>query len=86
MAADRHVPWVQIEPVLQELGWGQSDLAFNLGIHRNTISRWAAGSAPSWLLRYLHMESSIKRATRAADSIADFVERFRTPRAPALNP
>jgi hypothetical protein len=80
---ERRVPWSEIDPLLEELGWSHMDLAYHLGLPQSSVRHWVeGGDAPVWLMRLLHLESLIKRATGTADSLADFVDRFRTPRAP----
>lgn len=50
----------EFKRALSALGWKQADLARKMGVHRNTVSGWAADGAPLWVAEYLGALLGIK--------------------------
>lgn len=50
----------EMKQALAALGWKQADLARKMGVHRNTVSGWAADGAPLWVSEYLGALLGIK--------------------------
>ena len=51
-----------LDRALADLGWSQNDLARRIGVHRNSVSAWARGSAklPGPVRAYLDLVLRIK--------------------------
>lgn len=49
-----------LSKALATLGWSQAELGRRLGVHRNTVSSWAAGTVPAYVRAYLALAIGIK--------------------------
>lgn len=50
----------EFKGALSALGWRQADIARKMGVHRNTVSGWAADGAPLWVSEYIGALLGIK--------------------------
>ena len=51
---------------LSELGWTRTELCHQLGLHRNTPSRWR-GEVPGYVAEYLRLALAVKRFPMVGD-------------------
>lgn len=47
--------WQDFEDLLKAVGMRKTDLGVELGIHRETISRWRRGKIPTYAWAYLDL-------------------------------
>lgn len=54
---------------LDILGWSQAHLAEELGVHRNTVSRWITGKGevPRYAFRFVRLSVLIKELAKEVE-------------------